>query len=80
MKKTPFSIHEYVKDKTRKVVDENGEEVEIVFVQLSPEFYPFLPKDVDPTTCGTYHLHKKGSNAYPVIGSGTFQNLFIIQN
>lgn len=78
--KIPFDLSEWVKDKTRKVVDENGTEVEIVPIQIAPQFYPFLPKDVDPTTCCTYHLHRPGSDAYPVLGAGVHHNLFIVED
>ena len=68
--KIQFSIEEWKKDETRKVVNDLGELYEIVKCSLSPAFFCYLPKDVDPTTCYTYHAHKIGSNSYPVIGAG----------
>lgn len=75
----PFSLDEYLKDNTRAVIDADGNPYEIVPIQISPQFYSFVPKGIDPTTCVTYHLHRIGSNAYPVIGAGAHLNLFIVE-
>ena len=79
MKTKPFDLSEWVKDKTRKVVDDKGAEVEIVAIPIAEQFYSFVPKGVDPTTCVTYHLHRPGTECYPVLGSGVHKNLFIVE-
>lgn len=79
MKTIPFSIDEWKNDETRRVIDNNGETVEIVRCGLSPQFFSFLPEGVDPTTCYTYHLHRNGSKHYPVLGAGIHENLFIVE-
>lgn len=80
MNKIPFSTDEWRKDETRQVIDDNGETVEIVRCGLAPQFFPFVPKGVNPTECYTYHLHRKGSDAYPVLGAGRHEHLFIVEN
>lgn len=78
MNTIPFSIDEFRKDETRQVIDDKGEPVEIVKIGLAPQFFRYVQKGIDPTTCYTYHLHRKGSDAYPVLGVGVHKNLFIV--
>ena len=75
----PFDLDEWLKDKNRKVVDTDGEPIEIVAIPVAAQFYKFVPKEVDPTTCVTYHSHKKGSNCYPVLCRGPYKTLFFAE-
>lgn len=78
MNTIPFSIEEFRKNEKRKVIDEKGEQVEIIRIGLAPQFFRFVQKGIDPTTCYTYHVHRKGSDAYPVLGAGVYKNLSIV--
>ena len=76
---TPFDLDEWLKDKSRKVVDAEGNPVEILAIPIAAQFYEFVPMGIDPTACVTYHLHYPGSKNFPVLGSGVHNNLFIIK-
>lgn len=71
-----FDLDLWLKDKSQKVVDEEGNPVEILALPLPAQFWPMLPKDVDPATCCTYHARKNGSNNAPVLARGPQASLF----
>lgn len=71
-----FDLDLWLKDKSQKVVDEEGTPVEILALPLPAQFWPMLPKDVDPTTCCTYHARKNGNNNAPVLARGPQASLF----
>ena len=75
----PFDLDIWVKDKTRKVVDEEGRPVEIIAVPISVEFWGRIPKGVDPATCVTYHARKEGSRNAPVLCGGPSKTLFFAE-
>lgn len=72
----PFDLDIWVKDQTRKVVDEDGRPVEIFKIQLPVHLWPFVPKDVDPRTCYTWHCRKEGSRNTPVLCGGPSKTMF----
>lgn len=71
-----FDLDIWLKDKSQKVVDEEGKPVEILAIPIPAQFLPMLPKDVDPATCVTYHFRKQGSNNTPVLTRGPKVSLF----
>ena len=76
MKAQPFDLDIWIKDKTRKVVDTDGKPVQIIAIPIAPQFWPLVPKDVDPATCVTYHARREGSNNAPVLCGGPSKTLF----
>lgn len=74
-----FDLDEWLKDKNRKVVDAEGRPVEILAIPIAAQFYKFVPKGVDPTTCVTYHSHLEGSDSYPVLCRGQYKTLFFAE-
>lgn len=76
--KEPFDLDVWLKDKTRKVVDEEGRTVEIIAIPLPTHFWTFVPEGVDPATCCTYHARKEGSRNAPVLCGGPSRTLFFV--
>ena len=72
----PFDLDIWLKDKSRKVVDTDGRPVEILAISLAPQFWPLVPKGVDPATCVTYHARREGSNSAPVLTGGPSRQFF----
>ncbi len=75
-----FDLDVWLKDKSQKVVDEEGVPVEILAIPLAPEFWRFVPEGVDPATCCTYHARKQGSNNAPVLCGGQSKTLFFAED
>lgn len=73
-----FSIERWKSNESAKVVDENDRPVKIVKLGLAPQFWKFVPKDVDPSECYTIHAIREGSNVPAVLVEGEYHNLFII--
>jgi hypothetical protein len=73
---TPFDLNIWLKDKSRRVVTADGRNVKVFPIGLAPEFYPFVPKGIDPTTCCTYHAQIEGERNAPVLCGGPSKILF----
>lgn len=71
-----FDLDLWLKDKSQKVVDEEGKPVEIFKIGLAPQFWQYVPDGVDPKECYTWHCRKQGSNAAPVLCGGPMRTLF----
>lgn len=71
-----FDLDIWLKDKSRKVVDEEGKPVEILAMPIAEQFWHFVPKGVDPSTCVTYHARRQGSENAPVLTGGPQASLF----
>ena len=76
MKATPFDLDIWIKDKTRKVIDTDGNPVQIIAIPIAPQFWPLVPKGIDPTTCVTYHAKREGSDKAPVLCGGPSKQFF----
>ena len=62
-----FILTEWVKDKSRKVVDAEGKPVEIFAQPLDPAFWGRLPEGVDPRECFIYFARREGSRNASVL-------------
>lgn len=75
-----FDLDLWLQDKTQKVVDEEGTPVEILAIPIPVQFWPMLPKDVDPATCCTYHARRQGSENAPVLTRGPQRTLYFVDS